>query len=105
MIRPFDRWKIAVNASPTMRSESVCPGRSALVESESMHSTPSSPIRASRAKSAGLPSIGVWSNLKSPVWKIVPTGVRTAIEHAPETEWLMCTNSASSDPNFTRSPG
>ena len=33
-------------------------GASALVESESMHSTPSSPIRAMRAKSAGLPSIG-----------------------------------------------
>ena len=36
-------------------------------QSESMASTPASPMRASAAKSAGLPSIGVWSNLKSPV--------------------------------------
>ena len=35
------------------------PGRSAFVESESMHSTPSLPMRAIAAKSAGLPSIGV----------------------------------------------
>ncbi len=58
-MRPLAREKIAVKASPTMRSESVWPGRSALVESESMQSTPSSPTRAMRAKSAGLPSIGV----------------------------------------------
>ena len=58
-MRPLACEKIDVNASPTMRSESVCPGRSALVESESMQSTPSSPMRAMRAKSAGSPSIGV----------------------------------------------
>ena len=97
-MRPFACEKIDVNASPTMRSESVWPGRSAFVESESMQSTPSSPTRAIRAKSAGLPSMGVWSNLKSPVWKTVPTGVRIASEHAPATEWLMWMNSASIEP-------
>ena len=42
-MRPFACEKIDVNASPTIRSESVWPGRSAFVESESMQSTPSSP--------------------------------------------------------------
>src|SRR4026207_2554894 len=35
------------------------------------------------AKSDSLPSTGVWSNLKSPVWTIVPTGVRSAMAIAP----------------------
>ena len=50
------------------------------------------------AKSAGSPSIGVWSNLKSPVWKNVPSGVRIAIAHAPASEWLMWMNSAVNSP-------
>ena len=54
MMRPFACEKIEVNASPTMRSESVWPGRSALVESESMQSTPSSPIRAIAREIGGL---------------------------------------------------
>jgi hypothetical protein len=45
---PGARAKMFANASPTMRSEGVCPGRSALVESESMHSTPSSPTPRDR---------------------------------------------------------
>ena len=36
--------------------------------------TPSAPSVARMAKSDSLPSTGVWSNLKSPVWTIVPTG-------------------------------
>src|ERR1700681_1312788 len=105
MIRPFARAKMLENASPTMRSESVCPGRSALVESDSITMTPSSPTRAMEAKSAGSPSIGVWSNLKSPVWKTVPTGVRIASAHAPASEWLMWMNCASIVPYATLSPG
>ena len=55
----------------------------------------------SRAKSAGWQSIGVWSNLKSPVWKTFPSGVRIASEQAPAKLWLMWMNSASSDPYCT----
>ena len=44
------REKIFVNASPTIRSESVWPGRSAFVESESMQSTPSFPIARDRSE-------------------------------------------------------
>ena len=39
------------------------------------------------AKSDSLPSTGVWSNLKSPVWTIVPTGVRRAMPIASGIEW------------------
>ena len=38
-------------------------------------------------KSDSLPSTGVWSNLKSPVWTTVPTGVRSAMPIASGIEW------------------
>ena len=38
-------------------------------------------------KSVSLPSTGVWSNLKSPVWTTVPTGVRRAMPIASGIEW------------------
>ena len=49
--------------------------------------TPSSPSRARMWKSDSLPSTGVWSNLKSPVWTTVPTGVRSAMPIASGIEW------------------
>ena len=49
--------------------------------------TPSAPSLARIAKSDSLPSTGVWSNLKSPVWTTVPTGVRRAIPIASGIEW------------------
>ena len=49
--------------------------------------TPSAPSLAMIAKSDSLPSTGVWSNLKSPVWTIVPTGVRRAMPIASGIEW------------------
>jgi hypothetical protein len=39
------------------------------------------------AKSDSLPSTGVWSNLKSPVWTIGPDGVRRAMPIASGIEW------------------
>ena len=59
----------------TDRSEGVCPGTSALVESLSKHSTPLAPCSASFCRSKCSPSTGVWSILKSPEWIIVPMGV------------------------------
>ena len=48
---------------------------------------PPAPSLARIAKSDSLPSTGVWSNLKSPVWTIVPTGVRRAMPIASGIEW------------------
>ena len=38
--------------------------------------------------------MGVWSNLKSPVWTIVPSGVRSAMPMASGIEWPMRNGSA-----------
>ena len=62
-IRPSRRGKIWRNASPTTRSDSVTPARSAFVESPSMRSTPRLPTSASRPTSVRCPSTGVWSIL------------------------------------------
>ena len=61
--RPSASAKIWWNAWPTLLSEPVQPSVSALVESASRASTPSSPSRASVLTSVVRPSMGVWSNL------------------------------------------
>ncbi len=63
MIRPSARENVSRSAGPTLDSDVATPGRSALVESPQRQSSPSEPSVARRAKSAGLPSTGVWSNL------------------------------------------
>src|SRR5215475_10785492 len=78
MMRPFDVRKIDSKRSFTDRSDGVYPPCSALVLSEKSASTPWSPYAASVWRSNNLPSIGVGSILKSPVWMIVPTGVLIA---------------------------
>lgn len=50
-------------------------GFCALVESAQRASTPLWPSSASLYMSVCSPSTGEWSNLKSPVWTMVPTGV------------------------------
>ena len=62
-------------AAPTLLSEGVKPGSSALVESASNRATPSSPRAASRLTSVRRPSIGVRSSLKSPECTMTPTFV------------------------------
>ena len=52
-----------------------------------------------------LPSTGVWSNLKSPVWTISPTGVRSAMPIASGIEWPMRKAVAENAPSSTVSPG
>ncbi len=61
---------------PTVRSGGRCtPGTSAFVESASSTWTPSvAEAGEGAARSVRPSSIGVWSNLKSPVWTTVPTG-------------------------------
>lgn len=94
------------NRSPTTRSEGVMPGRSTLVLSRSRASTPSCPSSASRATSVGLPSVGVWSNLQSPLTTTVPPpGVRTTTLQLSGTLWATRTHSTSKGPSRTRCRG
>ena len=67
--------------------------------------TPSSPSLARIAKSDSLPSTGVWSNLKSPVWTMVPTGVRSAIPIASGIECPTRNGMTVKAPIVTSSPG
>ena len=57
------------------------------------------------AKSDSLPSTGVWSNLKSPVWTIVPIGVRRAIPIASGIEWPTRNGMTWNAPMSSSSPG
>ncbi len=61
--RPVRSGMICRNASPTIRSDGVKPGRSAFVESPSTRSTPRLPYSASFPTSVRIPSTGVWSSL------------------------------------------
>ena len=83
---------------PTVASDGVVPGFSALVESDISTATPSRPSAASRSTSAALPSIGVMSSLKSPVWMIVPWSVRSTTATASGIECVSRTNSAWNGP-------
>ena len=66
---------------------------------------PPAPSRARIAKSDSLPSTGVWSNLKSPVWTIVPTGVRRAMPIASGIEWPTRNGMTVNGPISISSPG
>ena len=63
MMRPGAVRKTSSKPWARSISDSVQPGRSALVLSASRASTPRCENSASLAKSGGQPSIGVWSNL------------------------------------------
>ncbi len=101
-------------AWPTVDSDSVKPGRSALVESESRSRIPPNfpsgriegrrAISPSRARSVRRPSTGVRSILKSPVCRIVPWGVWYAAPNACGTECVTGMNSTSKGPIWRRSP-
>ena len=67
--------------------------------------TPSAPSLARIAKSDSLPSTGVWSNLKSPVWTTTPTGVRRAIPIASGIEWPIRNATTPNGPIWSSSPG
>ena len=86
------------------RSGVVNPGTSALVESASSRSTPSSPSRAKARRSVSRPSSGSWSILKSPVCRTRPAAVRIATASASGIEWLTATNSQSNGPIRSRWP-
>ena len=92
--------------TPTVVSDGVNPGFSALVESESRSLTP--PLRLAispiSARSVLRPSTGVRSSLKSPLCRIVPAGVWYAVANACGTECVTGMNSQSNGPIMRRSP-
>ena len=85
---------------PTEDSDSVKPGSSALVESDSSSRMPSvwasSPMRE---RSVRRPSTGCRSSLKSPEWRMTPWGVWKAMANALGTEWVTGMNSTSHGPD------
>ena len=89
---------------PTSRSDGMNPGTSALVESASSRSTPSSPRRENPGRSVSRPSNGVWSILKSPVCSTVCAPTRIATASASGIEWLTAKNSSPHGPTDVVSP-
>ncbi len=85
--RPFASGppKMRIKDSPTSRSLTPVPSRSALVESESRQATPVSPSSAKRRTSRSFLSTGLQSILKSPVWMTRPASVRKAYPTASGT--------------------
>ena len=93
------------SVTPTVDSDSVKPGSSALVESDRRRRIPSvlasSPMRD---MSVRRPSTGCRSSLKSPEWRITPCGVWNAMAMASGTECVTGMNSTSQPPILTVSP-
>src|SRR2546425_1285988 len=89
----------------TARSVGVKPGRSTFVLSLKSARTPSLPQRAKACTSNAAPSTGVWSILKSPVWRITPSGVRTASATQSIVLCVTPMNSISYGPISMRRPG
>ncbi|COX02527.1 Uncharacterised protein [Mycobacterium tuberculosis] len=86
------------SVGPTSLSDGPTPGISAFVESHSNRSTPVSPSRDMPGRSVGRPSGGNWSNLMSPVCRMVPAPVYTAMANASGVEWLTAKYSHSNTP-------
>ena len=102
--RPGACRMISRSDAPTVRSDAVDPGTSALVESAINSATPASPSAPSRPISVGLSSIGVGSSLKSPVCTIAPNSVWNATATASGTEWVTRMNSIVNGPTCTVPP-
>ena len=93
------------SVAPTVDSEAVKPGSSALVESDSRRLTPGPEASAPmRARSVRRPSTGWRSILKSPEWRTTPCGVWNAVAKALGTECVTGMNSTSHGPIRRRSP-
>ena len=93
MTRPGALAMTSATTRPTSRSDGMKPGTSALVESASSRSTPSSPSREKPGRSVSRPSSGVWSILKSPVCSTVCSPTWMATASASGMEWLTAKNS------------
>ena len=105
MTRPLAWEMICSKVLPTSASDGVKFGFVALVESLIMRSTPVSEKRARAPKSVVMPSMGVWSSLKSPVCRTLPAGLWMNRPTAPGMEWFTAKKSTVKQPSLTSSPG
>ena len=96
--RPLTRPITSLNLGSRSASEPEVPGTSALVESQTMANTPSSPRRLSASSSAVGPITGAGSNFQSPVCSTVPAGVRMATALGSGIEWVTVMSSRSNGP-------
>ena len=88
----------------TSASDGERPSRTALVESPTSASTPSSPTARNLASSVGGPSTGVGSIFQSPVCSTVPMGVRMISAWDSGIECATATYSTSNGPTVMRPP-
>ena len=88
MILPSTFRKISFKLSPTFRSDIVKFGTSAFVLSDNKTKDPVATEFSHFSKLAGSPT-GVKSNLKSPVWTILPDGVLTTTPKASGILWVV----------------
>ena len=105
IIRPGALENISSKANPISFSDRVNPSCSTFVLSEKSASTPFLPYQANLCRSVTLPSMGVWSNLKSPEWITVPIGVFIA---SPTPSAMLCVTrrySILNAPSFVMLPG
>ncbi len=102
--RPRAAFTSSVMVFATSCSEGERPSRTALVESPTSASTPSSPISRNRRSSVGRPMIGVGSIFQSPVCSTVPAAVRIASAWDSGIECATGMNSTLNGPMSTQPP-
>ena len=97
-MRPLDEKNIEESAFLMFFSEPVKPGWLAFVLSLINSLTPFEPYSANFNISNGLPSTGVWSILKSPVWIMVPIPLVMAYPTPSTIECVVLIASSSKSP-------
>ncbi len=98
---PFSERIRPVSATRTSASDPATPSWNTLVLSQTMASTPASPIRCSLATSVGAPTTGSASSFQSPVCRMVPSGVVMAMPFGSGTEWVKVMKSMAKGPICT----
>ncbi len=88
-----------ISALRTSASEPAWPSTKTLVESQTMASMPSSPSFWMASLSVTAPSNGSGSIFQSPVWRMVPSGVRIARPFGSGIEWVSVISSISKGPS------
>ena len=95
----------SIRLSRTSASEPEVPGFRMLVESATIASTPSWPKASSSSDPVSAPISGAGSSFQSPVWRTLPSGVRSASACDSGIEWVTWISAQSNGPTWNRSPG
>ena len=90
---------------PTSASDGVNVGMFAFVESDMSRSTPIRLYSAMAPKSVVMPSMGVWSSLKSPVCSTLPAGLFRKMPTEPGMLWFTAKKFAVKQPILMLWPG